>query len=196
MENWEANILQAANDAGDPAWVDDVLGFWFALTPEQWFEKSDALDRECATRFRDVHAALMSRDAAESAASPRHALAAVIVLDQFSRNMYRGTPQALASDPLAKEIASRAIQRGSDKALTKHERMFLYLPFEHSESLDDQAMSVGLFKVLADDFYLGFAVAHRDIVVRFGRFPHRNAILGRPSTPEETAFLAEPGSSF
>jgi uncharacterized protein (DUF924 family) len=180
----------------EPGWVDDVLGFWFGLPPEAWFEKSDALDRECATRFRDVHAALMASAAAEQVTSARRALAAAIVLDQFSRNIYRGTPGAFASDPLAKEIASRAIGLGYDAALSKHERMFLYLPFEHSESLDDQERSVALFKQLDDDFYFGFAVAHRDIIVRFRRFPHRNALLDRPSTPEEIAFLAEPGSSF
>ena len=180
----------------DPAWVDDVLSFWFGLTPEAWFEKSDAIDRECATRFRDVHALLMASDAADQVASARQALAAVIVLDQFSRNIYRGSEQAFASDPLAKDIAARAIRLGYDATLSKHERMFLYLPFEHSEDLTDQVRSIELFSSLDDDYYLGFAVAHRDIIARFGRFPHRNDILGRQSTPEEIAFLAEPGSSF
>jgi uncharacterized protein (DUF924 family) len=180
----------------DPGWVDDVLSFWFGLTPEAWFEKSDAIDRECATRFRDVHDMLMATDAADQVVSARQALAAVIVLDQFSRNIYRGTPQAFASDRLAKDIATRAIRLGYDATLSKHERMFLYLTFEHSEDLDDQTLSVKLFGSLDDDYYLSFAVAHRDIIARFGRFPHRNAILGRASTPEEAAFLAEPGSSF
>jgi uncharacterized protein (DUF924 family) len=180
----------------DPGWVDDVLSFWFGLTPEAWFEKSDAIDRECATRFRDVHDMLMASEAADQVASARQALAAVVVLDQFSRNMYRGTVRAFASDPLAKDIAARAIRLGYDATLSKHERMFLYLPFEHSEDLNDQTLSVGLFGSLDDDYYLKFAKAHRDIIARFGRFPHRNAILDRASTPEEIAFLAEPGSSF
>lgn len=173
-----------------------MLGFWFGLSPEAWFEKSDALDRECATRFRDVHDMLTASAAEDQTASARQALAAVIVLDQFSRNMYRGTPRAFASDPLAKDIAARAISLGHEATLSKNERMFLYLPFEHSEDLKDQDRSVALFKQLDDDYYFSFAVAHCDIIARFGRFPHRNGILGRSSTPEEIAFLAEPGSSF
>ncbi len=173
-----------------------MLGFWFGLAPEAWFEKSDALDRECATRFRDVHDMLTASAAEDQAVSARQALAAVIVLDQFSRNMYRGTAQAFASDALAKDIAARAISLGHDATLGKTERIFLYLPFEHSEDLSDQDRSIALFKQLDDDYYFSFAVAHRDIIARFGRFPHRNAILGRSSTPEEIAFLAEPGSSF
>lgn len=187
--------MQDDEQAG-PGWVDDVLGFWFGLAPDAWFEKSDALDRECATRFRKVHDRLMASAAADEVTTARRALAAVVVLDQFSRNMYRGTPQAFASDPLAKDIATRAIKLGHDATFGKNERMFLYLPFEHSEDMDDQVRSVRLFTGLEDDFYLSFAVAHRDIIARFGRFPHRNAILGRPSTAEEIAFLAEPDSSF
>ena len=118
------------------------MSFWFGLTPEAWFEKSDAIDRECAARFRDAHDMLMASEAADQVASARQALAAVIVLDQFSRNMYRGTVRAFASDPLAKDIAARAIRLGYDATLSKHERMFLYLPFEHSEDLNDQTLSV------------------------------------------------------
>lgn len=180
----------------DPPWIADVLAFWFAMPPEAWFEKSDALDKECETRFRTVHDDLMAAPVEDQLTSARRALAAVIVLDQFSRNIYRDTPRAFASDPLAKDIAAHAIRLGYDTALTKNERMFLYLPFEHSEALADQDKSLALFTALADDYYLGFAVAHRDIIVRFGRFPHRNAILGRASTAGEIAFLQQPGSSF
>lgn len=185
----------AANE-NEPAWVDEVLDFWFGLPPEAWFQKSEAFDRECESRFRPTYDALARQSAGAIATSPRQALAAVIVLDQFSRNIFRDTPQAFAADPLARAVANLAIERGWDTGLSKEQRTFLYLPFEHSEDVGDQAKSVALFEALGDDFYLSFAVAHRDIVARFGRFPHRNAVLGRTSTAEETAFLQQPGSSF
>lgn len=180
----------------DPAWIDDVLGFWFGLPMEAWFEKSAALDAECTDRFQVLHRTLMRTPAQELAGSARQALAAVIVLDQFSRNMYRGKLGAFASDPLAREIARLALERGFDAGLSKDERLFLYLPFEHSEQPADQDRSVTLFRSLDDKRYLDYAIAHRDIIARFGRFPHRNTILGRPSSEEELAFLSEPGSSF
>lgn len=180
----------------DPAWVADVLGFWFALTQEQWFASDAAIDRQCEERFRDLHAQVAQMTAQDVTASAQKALAAVIVLDQFSRNIYRGTPQAFAHDGRARQFADAALKLEFDTWAGKDVRLFLYLPFEHSEYPADQARSVALFTALGDQFYLDFAIAHRDIISRFGRFPHRNAVLGRASTAEEIAFLAQPGSSF
>lgn len=180
----------------DPPWVNDVLTFWFNLKPEAWFEKSPALDRECATRFGDVHAKVSALSPEAATATARQALAVVIVLDQFSRNMFRDTPNAFAFDERARAVADQALALGFDAGLSTDERLFLYLPFEHSESLTDQDRSVDLFSALGSDQYLDYAIAHRDIIRRFGRFPHRNAILGRPSTAQETNFLKQPGSSF
>lgn len=188
--------MQQARTESEPTWVSDVLDFWFALAPEAWFEKSDALDHECRSRFQSTYETLAAQSAEQIAITPRQALAALIVLDQFSRNIFRGLPRAFAADPLARDVSRLVVARGWDKSLTKNERLFVYLPFEHSEDMSDQDRSIALFTALEDDFYLKFAVAHRDIIVRFGRFPHRNALLGRPSTPDEVAFLQEPGSSF
>ena len=129
-------------------------------------------------------------------ANAQTALAAVIVLDQMSRNMFRDTPRAFATDPLALRVAEAAIARGFDAGLTKDQRMFLYLPFQHSEDRQSQARGRALMASLGDAEQSKWAEAHRAIVDRFGRFPHRNAILGRASTPEETEFLKQPGSSF
>lgn len=183
-------------DTIQAGWAEDVLSFWFGLPAEAWFERSDDLDRQCAERFAGLHAQLTNPSPDEACASPRTALAAVIVLDQFSRNMFRGTPRAFASDAHARAIAAEAIARGYDSGYATDERSFLYLPFEHSEDASDQAHSVKLFEALGDANYLSYAKAHQAIIDRFGRFPHRNAILGRPSTAEEQAFLTEPGSSF
>ncbi len=180
----------------DFPWVENVLAFWFAMSPEAWFERSPALDRECAERFGEVHAVVAALPADDTAATAPRALAAVIVLDQFSRNMFRDTPEAFAFDDQARAIAEAALARGLDQGLGVNERLFLYLPFEHSERAADQARSVQLFTALGLEEYLRYAIAHRDVIARFGRFPHRNAILGRTSTPEETAFLQQPGSSF
>jgi uncharacterized protein (DUF924 family) len=180
----------------DFPWVENVLEFWFAMAPEAWFEKSPALDRECADRFGEVHAVVAALPVEDAVATARRALAAVIVLDQFSRNMFRDTAKAFAFDEQARAVADAALARGLDQGLSVHERLFLYLPFEHSERLADQDRSVSLFKALGDTSYLDYAIAHRDIIARFGRFPHRNSIVCRPSTAQETAFLQEPGSSF
>lgn len=188
--------MTAVATEADLPWVHDVLEFWFSLTPEAWFEKSPGLDRECATRFGDVHAAVAALSSEAATANARRALAAVIVLDQFSRNIFRDTPEAFAFDGRARDVANDALAKGFDAGLSENERLFLYLPFEHSEALADQERSVALFKALGNDKYLDYAIAHRDIIARFGRFPHRNSILGRASTPEEVAFLQQPGSSF
>lgn len=178
-------------------WVESVLGFWFAeATPEQWFKKDDAFDAEVRRRFLNLHPAVSAAPQEELTADARTALAAVVVLDQFSRNMFRGTPQAFASDAKALAIADASIGQGFDAGLSKSERQFLYLPFEHCEDTGAQARCVALFAALGDPELTKWAEAHKAIIERFGRFPHRNAVLGRASTPEEEEFLAGPGSSF
>lgn len=179
------------------AWVSDVIGFWFdELGSEGWFRKDVAVDRTICDRFSKVYEALTAGAAADSWKSAQRALATVIVLDQFPRNMFRGTPQAFATDALACKIADGAIARGLDKKLAAEQRVFLYMPFEHSEDAADQVRAVELISALGSPGYTRFALAHKRIIDRFGRFPHRNAVLGRPSTPEEEAFLNEPGSGF
>ncbi len=182
--------------AHEPAWVGDVLRFWFeTLTPAAWFRRDAAVDAEIRRRFADLHARLAAADHIEPR-NARTALATVIVLDQFPRNVFRGTPQAFASDAKARQMTKAAVAAGLDLHLDTDGRVFLYLPLEHSEAADDQRLSVALISALCDANYTKFALAHKVIIDRFGRFPHRNAILGRMSTPDEIAFLAEPGRSF
>src|SRR5262245_58592235 len=178
-------------------WVGGVLRFWFEETrPKQWFEKGEAFDAEVRRRFLALHEALAAQPAASLLTDARTVLAAVIVFDQMSRNMFRGSPRAFATDGKALELADAAIARGFDAGLSKDERMFLYLPFEHAESGEAQVRSVALTGSLGDPELTKWAEAHKAVIDRFGRFPHRNAALGRPSTPEEIDFLKGPGSSF
>lgn len=175
--------------------MDEVLEFWFA-DPARWWKKDPAFDAEIRDRFGALHAAI-ERDEHEAwRRTARGALAYVIVLDQFSRNMFRGTARMFASDARALDAARAAIAGGLDRELSDDERGFLCMPFMHSEQLADQERSMELFGAFAAPSQLKFAEQHRDIVKRFGRFPHRNELLGRASTPEEIAFLAQPGSSF
>jgi uncharacterized protein (DUF924 family) len=186
----------SAPEALEPAWVEDVLRFWFEdIAPADWFRKDEGLDARIRDRFLVLHARLLAEDGA-GPQTPRAMLAAVIVLDQFSRHLFRDGPSAYASDPIARRIARSAIDLGFDAAMTVEERQFLYLPFEHSEDAGDQRLAVSLIGVLGDAEMSRYAIAHQNIIERFGRFPHRNAILGRPSTPEEIAFLQSPMSSF
>jgi len=179
-----------------PGWVDDVLGFWFeTCKPEQWFKRDDALDETLRQRFLALHPAVAALPIADCVADARTALAATIVLDQFSRNMFRGTPAAFAADPKALAIAEAAIARGFDVGFPSERRQFFYLPFEHAEDAIRQARCVELFTPLGEEA-VRWAAAHKVIIDRFGRFPHRNAILGRESTPEEIEFLRGPNSSF
>ncbi len=175
--------------------MDDVLAFWMA-DPEAWWKKDPAFDAEIRRRFLEVHAAVARGEHEAWRATPRGALAYVIVLDQFSRNMFRGTPESFAYDAQALAAARAAIDQGFDQQLPTDERIWFYLPLEHSEDLADQERCVALFQTVGNAYYLQFAEAHRDIIRRFGRFPHRNSLLGRPSTPEEIEFLKQPGSSF
>ena len=182
----------------DDGWAKPVLAFWFEeLAPASWFEKSDTVDREIANRFLSIYEQLRGvTNVTALVEPPDTALASVIVLDQFPRNMFRGSARMFESDSKALELARAAVERGIDLEVPAQRRLFLYLPFEHSEDLADQDRSVALFTALGDQRYLEFAEAHRSIVRRFGRFPHRNALLARETTAEEAAFLAGPGSSF
>jgi len=183
--------------ASSHAWIKDVLTFWFEdVGADSWYAKDDAIDAAIRERFGALFLAVAQTTPADEPATAHGALAAVIVLDQFPRNMFRGSPQAFATDAHALAIAEAAIARGLDRELAMGERQFLYMPFQHSEDGAVQARSVELFASLGNAEVLRFAESHKEIVDRFGRFPHRNAVLGRTSTPEEIAFLDEPGSSF
>lgn len=177
--------------------VRGVLSFWFEeLEPRQWFEKDDALDRRIRERFLVLYERLAVQGAGGWAHTAHGALAAVIVLDQFPRNMFRGDARSFASDALALTVAEQAIGAGLDAALDATHRKFLYMPFEHSEDAAMQARSVALFAALGDADSLDYALRHKQVIDRFGRFPHRNALLGRSTTAEEAAFLEKPGSAF
>jgi uncharacterized protein (DUF924 family) len=177
-------------------WAADVLHFWFEDTaPKRWFEKDDAFDRALRTRFLAVHASVSALPIEACLIDADTALAAVLACDQFPRNMFRGTPGAFATDAKALALAEGAIVLGFDARVPETRRQFFYLPFEHAEDGEAQARSVALFAPLGEE-YLRWAQAHKAIIDRFGRFPHRNAILGRTSTPEEIEFLGQPGSSF
>lgn len=179
------------------ATVTDILRFWFEeLEEAQWFKVDPALDALIRARFSTVYEDIARQPPEDATSVPAVALATVIVLDQFPRNMFRGTPRAFATDRQALHVASEAVDLGIDVLLTPQERVFLYLPFEHAEDGAAQAQSVALFEKLGEESFLDYARRHKVIIDRFGRFPHRNAILGRTSTAEELAFLKEPGSSF
>lgn len=168
----------------------DVLDFWFSDRMEpNWFAKSDKIDTEIRDRFAATHKAAHRRDLDPWAETPDGALALVIVLDQFPRNIFRGTGHAFGSDDLALDHARAAVDAGHDRQIDPKRRVFLYLPFEHSEDLSDQTRSVELFETLGDPGYLDYALQHHKIIERFGRFPHRNALLDRPNTPAEDEFL-------
>ncbi len=176
---------------------EDVLSFWFEeLSREAWFKVDAALDAQCERRFRQTHLAV-SRDIDDRwRATPLARLATIILLDQIPRNVFRGSPLAFATDGLALREAKMALHAGADIGMSVDQRAFFYLPFEHSENLRDQTDSVRLFSDLADPTYLDFAIRHCEIIQQFGRFPHRNAIIGRVSTEAELAFLMQPRSSF
>jgi uncharacterized protein (DUF924 family) len=174
------------------SWQQDILDFWFSLDGEQHWKADPEIDAECRERFLTHWEDQRSRPAENFLGSPDGALAAVLLFDQMPRNMFRGDPRSFATDPLARDIAAAAVDRGYDAKLPVERRVFLYMPFEHSEELADQHRSVALFEALGDEFYTDFARKHRDVIVRFGRFPHRNEVLGRASTDEETAFGLEP----
>ena len=185
-----------------------VLDLWFGApaSPERgqqrkaWFQKNPAFDDEIRARFGEAVAIALAGGFGAWCATARGALARVILLDQFTRNLFRDTPRAFEGDPRALATAEDALARGFDRELGVYERWFLYMPFEHAEDVAAQHRSLALFEELArelgDDDPLVWAQKHADVIFRFGRYPHRNAILGRASSPEEEAFLREPGSRF
>jgi uncharacterized protein (DUF924 family) len=167
------------------AWAGDVLGFWFGLSREQWWKADAALDAAIRDRFEGLWETERETLPQAFLGSPRDAVAAVILFDQFPRNMFRGHADQFSTDPLALAVAKGAVERGLDEAMSPAERGFLYMPFQHSEDMADQRRSLALFTALGDDYQLGYAKKHHDVIARFGRFPHRNAILGRPPRPDE-----------
>jgi uncharacterized protein (DUF924 family) len=198
------------------SWFVDVLHFWFGdvdalgrsdvMHSRRWFMKDDAFDREIAARFGQTYADVRAGQREGWLDDPRGRVAYVIVLDQFARNMFRGTARAFEGDRQALAAAIEGVARHDDAALTVNERSFLYMPYMHSEEIGMQDRSVALFTELRDTApselrgslvaAVQYAEKHREIIARYGRFPHRNAVLGRASTPEEQAFVAQPGSGF
>jgi uncharacterized protein (DUF924 family) len=170
---------------------DEVISFWREAGPEKWFAKDEAFDQACRDRFLPTYEAAARRDLNEWELTPDGALAVILLLDQFPRNMFRGQRETYKTDPVALMAADRAIERGFDHKVEPLFRRFFYLPFMHSESLADQERSVTLNEALGEEDSVKYAHHHHDIVARFGRFPHRNAILGRETTSEEEAFLKE-----
>jgi uncharacterized protein (DUF924 family) len=175
--------------------AEQVLAFWFSHR-DDWWNKSPGFDAEVRDRFQALHAAMLRGEHDAWRDEARSALAYVIVLDQLSRNMFRDQARMYVGDTPALDAARTAIERSFDAGLDKDEKAFLYMPFMHSEALADQERAVELFAAVGNEYNSRYAVQHRDIVARFGRFPHRNALLGRASTEEETEFLKQPGSSF
>lgn len=174
-----------------------IIDFWFHETkPQQWFGKDPEFDRRIKARFETVHDAAGRGELYPWRETAEGRLAEIITLDQFSRNMYRDTPLAFASDPLALILAQEAVRAGAQFALASHQRAFLYMPFMHSESPLIHRRAVELFGEPGLESNLEFELKHKAIIDRFGRYPHRNAILGRPSTREEKEFLKSPGTSF
>jgi uncharacterized protein (DUF924 family) len=188
--------------------VDAVLDFWFGREGEAnygkrreiWFAKNPDFDQQIRNRFMTTYEKALAGDLVSWANTPRGSLALIIAFDQFPRNIFRNTPQAFATDSQALSLAQQAVNKGFDRELIPVQRWFIYLPFTHSENLEHQQKSVNLFRELGDDsdslYITSSAIRHLEIIERFGRFPHRNAILGRATTLEEEEFLKQPKSSF
>ena len=174
-----------------------VIDFWFQeLSPEQWFNGGEELDRQISTRFTDLLTQARRGELSAWRESPLGRLAEIIVLDQFSRNIYRKSAEAFSADTVALVLAQEAIRCGADQELSQEMRVFCYLPYMHSESKAIHQEALVLFQQLGLASNLDFEIKHKAIIDRFGRYPHRNQLLGRESTPEELAFLQQPGSSF
>ena len=179
--------MTARTGFGRDGWIGDVLKFWFALDSERWWTANPELDDEIRRRFLKLWAEKRQLPVESFLGHPLTALAGVVLFDQFPRNMFRGTAEQFATDHLALQIARAAVDRGFDDQLQPQERGLLYMPFQHSEQLADQKRSIGLYTALGDDYLLGYARKHHDVIQRFGRFPHRNAILGRAPRADELA---------
>ncbi len=186
--------------------IDEILDFWFKGDTSRWFKKDPAFDAEVTERFQNDVARAQRGELDAWCDSPRGCLACVILIDQFSRNIHRGSAQAFAGDARAQAIVIDALVRGDDQRLGAHERLFLYMPLMHAEDLALQDRGLALFSAAANSEsgeqaklaanFADFGQKHRAIIARFGRFPHRNAVLGRESTAQEAEFLQQPGSSF
>ncbi len=175
----------------------DILKFWFEeLEPASWWKKDEILDKTIKDRFADVHNQAKQSALFSWRETPQGRLAEILVLDQFSRNMFRNQPESFAQDPLALALAQEAVAQGLHKKLTTTEQLFLIMPYMHSESLAVHDVAMELFAELGRPDNLEFEKKHRDIIVQFGRYPHRNGVLDRPSTEEEVQFLKGPNSSF
>lgn len=193
---------------GSEPWIEEILTFWFGQPddPEfnnkqkKWFERNDAFDQEIRDRFLAVYEHAAGGGVPAWRDEPRSSLALILTLDQFSRNMFRESPRAFSADPLAREVARDALDKKFDRIFTPAHRGFFYLPFEHSENLEDQERSVALFRAQSahDDHQEGvdYAVRHYQVIKRFGRFPHRNEVLGRTSTARELDFLKQHEKGF
>ncbi|HEX8667368.1 MAG TPA: DUF924 family protein [Allosphingosinicella sp.] len=166
---------------------DEVLDFWFGLAPDQWWKPDATLDEGIRRRFAELWEEERENVPEHFLGSAKDALAAVVLFDQFPRNMFRGQADQFSTDPLALAVAKGAVDRGYDEQLGPAERAILYMPFQHSEKIDDQRRSLLLFTALGDPHHLGYARKHHDVIARFGRFPHRNAILGRAPRADEVA---------
>ena len=178
-----------------PASAAEVISFWRDAGPDRWFTKDAAFDGQIRERFFDTYEAAAAGKLSGWEGDPQGALALLILLDQFPRNMFRGDARAFATDPLARAVAAGAIVRGFDSQVPADLRSFFYLPFEHSEDLADQERGIAFYKASGDADGLKWAEIHADIIRRFGRFPHRNAVVGRATTPEERKFLDDGGFS-
>ncbi len=177
--------------------IKDVLKFWFEdHGPAVWFSHSEELDALIRERFSGLHALAIAGKLSEWRNTSEGRLVEIIILDQFSRNMFRGNAKAFAWDKLALELSKQAIQKGDDKKLPPTMRAFLYVPFMHSERLEDHDVALTLYKALGEEENFKFELLHKDIIERFGRYPHRNKALGRTSTQEEKAFLDDPNEPF
>ncbi len=176
---------------------EDILNFWFnELTPVHWWKKDQSLDAEIKRRYSAIHSQAIRCELFDWRIAAKGRLAEIIILDQFSRNIFRDTPQAFTNDSLALALAQEALAVDADKALSPTERSFLYMPFMHSESAVIHQIAVTLFSAPGMENNLDFELKHQAIITRFGRYPHRNKILGRESTEEEIEFLKQPGSGF
>ncbi|HEX5184771.1 MAG TPA: DUF924 family protein [Allosphingosinicella sp.] len=174
------------------AWQDEVLAFWFGLDPDQWWKVDPALDEEIRERFQELWEEQRDKVPEAFLGSARDALAAIILFDQLPRNMFRGHADQFSTDPLALALAKGAVERGYDRQVPPERRIFVYMPFEHSEGIEDQRQSLLLVTALGDENFIRYAKIHHDLIARFGRFPHRNQMLGRPSRPDEIAGATAP----